>query len=537
MSAHSYDYSQKYLKYKTKYLELQSKLNNQSGGNSKTARNSFFNKVFKNKDMIYGLLKSDTYLIVKLTSKSIELPSEIETDVEALKTNPVLNEIFDIIVDGVDDKIIDEYVKIYLNGKLGGPNSIENIGRYKDAHVELEKLKNNIQALKIEIPATFDSLTDLEDFITKNKSNLDLINQKIKSTQSIVNTHKQIKTEGEQDVEIILDTPKVIIYHPTTEAGAKYYGRETKWCTAATNNNMFSYYNNEGTLYIIIPKSDQKNKFQIHFEHTQLMDATDKPVTPEYVIELLNDEQFINWFNKKIGLDKGLLTGDITIRTWLPYFKEEHNSKIKKLRFANGFNEPLGNYLDKFVNLQELNLGDSFNQPLAKCFDNCTSLQVLTFGIDFNQPLAKSFDNLINLRVLNFGENFNQDLKYSLINLVNLQELNFGWAFNQDINSLYAQTKLQVLTFGHNFNKGLYYSLDYLPNLKVLKFGNNFNNENKPIGDSFEKLVNLQELVFGKEFNQMIYLAIKNLDISILTLPFDYKHTIPYKPNLKIIKV
>ena len=73
--------------------------------------------------------------------------------------------------------------------------------------------------------------------------------------------------------------------------------------------------------------------------------------------------------------------------------------------------------------------------------------------------------------------------------------------------------------------------------MKVLKFGNNFNNENKPIGDSFEKLVNLQELVFGKEFNQMIYLAIKNLDISILTLPFDYKHTIPYKPNLKIIKV
>ena len=96
--------------------------------------------------MIYGLLKSDTYLIVKLTSKSIELPSEIETDVEALKTNPVLNEIFDIIVDGVDDKIIDEYVKIYLNGKLGGPNSIENIGRYYILFL-LEKIGKIIIAL------------------------------------------------------------------------------------------------------------------------------------------------------------------------------------------------------------------------------------------------------------------------------------------------------------------------------------------------------------------------------------------------------
>ena len=108
------NYRQKYLKYKTKYLELQSKLNNQSGGNLKTAKNSFFNKIFKNKDVVYKLLESDKYLDDQLTSKSIELPWDFETDFEEFKKNPVLNEIFDIIVDGIDDKIIDEYINCLL---------------------------------------------------------------------------------------------------------------------------------------------------------------------------------------------------------------------------------------------------------------------------------------------------------------------------------------------------------------------------------------------------------------------------------------
>ena len=86
---------------------------------------------------------------------------EFETDFEEFKANPVLNEIFDIIVDGVDDKFIDEYVKMYLNGQLGGPNSISNAPSYIDAQNQLKKIKHINQVQKLEIPATFDSLSSL----------------------------------------------------------------------------------------------------------------------------------------------------------------------------------------------------------------------------------------------------------------------------------------------------------------------------------------------------------------------------------------
>jgi len=252
MSHQNNIYQQKYLKYKVKYLKLQDILNNVTGGGLATAKNSFFNKIFNNKELMYNLFKADNYLMKKLSEKQLPIFTELKLD--ELKQNLVLNELFSLIVANIDDKLMDEYLKIYLNGNLGSSNSIENKGRYKDQQLKLKKLKDNKQYLKLEIPATFDSLADLEQFIKTNEDNLLKIDKKNQSKRKTNEVHKIIKEEGESDVNIILDTPNLIVYNPTTESGAKFYGRGTRWCTAANNSNMFCYYNNEGPLYIIQSK-------------------------------------------------------------------------------------------------------------------------------------------------------------------------------------------------------------------------------------------------------------------------------------------
>ena len=546
MVGHNYNYRQKYLKYKTKYLELQSELNNQSGGTLITAKNSFFNKIFTNKNVVYRLLESDKYLNDKLTIESIELPQELETDLEKLKENPVLNKIFNIIVDGVDDKMIDEYVKMYLNGKLGEPNSIENATRYLDAQFQLKKLRVKKQSLKLEIPATFNSLTNLEDFIY----------------ETTINNHKLIMKEADQkDVEVVLDTPNLTIYHPKTEDAAKYYGKHTRWCTAATNKNMFSDYNNRGPLYIIIPKSDSKNKFQIHFESLELTNKQDRPVSVSYVSELLNDKEFDKWFNDKIVID--LTDEHLKINGWLPIFTEEYSILIKKLTiiglssdsesvlnslykltnleeldFGSRFDESLSTSLDKLVNLQQLTFGDLFNndnQPLDSSLDKLVNLQQLTFGWDFNngnQPLDSSLDKLVNLKQLTIGSEFDQPLANSLDKLVNLQQLTL-WYYNRPlVNSLDKLINLQELTlFG--FNQPLDSSLDELVNLQQLTFGEEFD---QPLANSLDNLINLQKLTFGWNFNQPFANSLNNLtNLQELTFASTYKHSLPQKPNLKII--
>ena len=64
---------------------------------------------------------------------------------------------------------------------------------------------------------------------------------------------------------IDLQTSKVIVYIPTTVAGSKYYGRNTQWCTASENDNMFNHYSNLSPLYIIQSVSTPIDKYQFHF--------------------------------------------------------------------------------------------------------------------------------------------------------------------------------------------------------------------------------------------------------------------------------
>jgi hypothetical protein len=573
----NHNYRQKYLKYKTKYLELQIKLNNQSGGNLKTAENSFFNKIFTNKEKIYSLLQSDIYLSKKLKDNNLTLPLDIGTKLEVLKENKELKQIFSIIVNSVDNKFVDEYIKMYLNGKLGKPNSIENVCYYIYAQNELKKLRVNNQYLKIEIPATFDSLTDLNDFIIKNKFNLDLIDDKNKSKQKI------IKEEGKDDVEIILSTPNVTIYHPTTEAGSKFYGSGTKWCTAGTNKNMFSDFNNKGPIYIIIPKSGSTEKFQIQFESGQLVYEKNRSTSISYVSKLLNDKEFDKWFNDKII---NLTDGHLKINGWVPIFTEEYSILIKKLTVIYDHVEPFLNHLYKLTNLEELDFGSSFDESLTTSLDKLVNLQQLTFGDFFNnenEPLDSSLDKLVNLKQLTFGYDFNQYLANSLDKLVNLQQLTFGWKFNNGnqpldssldklvnlkqltfdsvfdqpfansldklvnlqqlnlwyynrplANSLDKLTNLQELTlFG--FNQPLGSSLDKLTNLQKLTFGEEFD---QPLTNSLDNLTNLQKLTFSWNFNQPFANSLNNLtNLQELTVASTYKHSLPQKPNLKIIKL
>ena len=500
MSIQNQIYKEKYFKYKNKYLQLQNKLNNVTGGSLTTATNSFFIKIFGNKNLLHEVLETDRFLMDKLLEKQIKLPIITETSVEDLKQNVELNEVFSIIVEGVDGKIMDEYLKIYLDGQLGSTNSIENKGRYKDAQENLKKLRENKQFLNLEVPTTFRSLTELENYIESNEANFIKIAEKNQSKLKTSEKQKALKEEGEAYVELILDTPNVIIYHPTTEAGSKFYGRNTKWCTSGNEDNRFCYYNNQGPLYIIVPKSDPINKYQLHFETESLMNSADDPVTIQYVSTLLKDEEFDNWFNEKLFKKIKIVNEKLIINMLLPIFKEEHNALITRLILGNEinkyqFNEPLGNSLDNLTNLQQLTFGYKFNQSLGNSLNNLTKLEILTFGEAFNELVGNSLDNLTNLQQLTFGYKFNQPVGNSLDNLTKLEKLTFGVDFNKPLgNSLDKLTNLQQLTFGYKFNQPLGNSLDNLTKLEKLTFGEDFN---EPVGNSFDNLTNLQQLTFN----------------------------------------
>lgn len=78
----------------------------------------------------------------------------------------------------------------------------------------------------------------------------------------------------------VYNDAEIRVIHPEDKEAACYYGQGTQWCTAASNNNMFSEYADDGELYILIPKKPKYagEKYQLHFESSSFMNERDIPI-------------------------------------------------------------------------------------------------------------------------------------------------------------------------------------------------------------------------------------------------------------------
>jgi hypothetical protein len=79
----------------------------------------------------------------------------------------------------------------------------------------------------------------------------------------------------------VYEDASVRVVVPEDQAAACYYGRGTRWCTAATKgSNYYGQYSRQGPLYILLPKQPKYTgeKYQLHFPSGQFMDENDDSV-------------------------------------------------------------------------------------------------------------------------------------------------------------------------------------------------------------------------------------------------------------------
>ena len=84
--------------------------------------------------------------------------------------------------------------------------------------------------------------------------------------------------DGDVSAKKIYDDGNILVVIPLTHAASCKYGSHTRWCTTySTADSYFNQYSREGPLFIIIDRQKDE-KWQLHFESGQYMDATDSPV-------------------------------------------------------------------------------------------------------------------------------------------------------------------------------------------------------------------------------------------------------------------
>jgi hypothetical protein len=344
-------------------------------------------------------------------------------------------------------------------------------------------------------------LTGLEALIATYDAELKEIKAAQSSKLSTKMVHKKVREEGENPEARVYTSLYMDIYMPTTKAEAIYYGKNTKWCTAAMDcaHNMFDQYNKQGKLYIIEPKNKiyPNEKYQLHFESKSYMDDKDKAIDLFYLIHnrFKEDNAFNKWIASKLDCEKKL-NKDLPI-----------NNDIELLC-----------YLSTGINIKSITFGELFNQPVNHLPE---SLQTITFGNYFNQPIDNLPKSLQSIRFSPYSE-FNKRVD----NLpASLQSITFGNFFNQPVNHL--PKSLQTITFGYSFDQ----PVDHLPeSLKTITFGDHFDQpvDHLPrslqaitFGDEFNQRVDkLPESLQSIEFNAMFNKPVKKLPRSLQTITF-----------------
>jgi hypothetical protein len=144
----------------------------------------------------------------------------------------------------------------------------EDAGRIHGALSNFEKYKGKLANKDIN---SYKKVSDVEDATAPHEG----------SHASKKAEVRAIKHEG---ADLKYEDEHVQIHHIKTEEAAKHYGKGTKWCTAADNNNMFSHYHQDGPIHVITHKTEKDSegrprKFQFHAASNQFMDEKDNEIS------------------------------------------------------------------------------------------------------------------------------------------------------------------------------------------------------------------------------------------------------------------
>jgi hypothetical protein len=191
------------------------------------------------------------------------------------------------------------------------------ISRFEDILTTIETLLRKYHELKVHraLPA---EMSDIGRYKTKQ----DLI-----KLWNDVNLHHQaLETKLQRaddealpkgNAKVVFDNEEMRVIIPQDKQAACYYGQGTQWCTASTSSaNYFDHYNNDGPLYIIIPKNahHEGEKYQLHFESNQHMNENDGAISIVSLFKSRFKEQSsFDFFNEKGGLSSYISFADATV--------------------------------------------------------------------------------------------------------------------------------------------------------------------------------------------------------------------------------
>ena len=184
------------------------------------------------------------------------------------------------------------------------------IKRFEDILTTIETLLRKYHELKIHraLPAELADIGKVKTSqdLTKLWNDVNLHYQSLET--KLQKAEKELMPKG--NAKELLNNKDVRVIMPQDKQAACYYGQGTQWCTASTTSqNYFDHYNQDGPLYILIPKNPnhEGEKYQLHFDSGQYMNENDDPINLQRLFNYrFTDPSTFEFFDAKGKLSEML---------------------------------------------------------------------------------------------------------------------------------------------------------------------------------------------------------------------------------------
>jgi Domain of unknown function (DUF4116) len=171
---------------------------------------------------------------------------------------------------------------------------LEDLGRVDAALAAFERFKRKLPVEQREL-SRFKKLRDLEalvDPFVKAEAKARLERDLSSATGRELRRLEELKARDESIIMQEGDSLSTIAV-PMTEFSSKWWGRGTKWCTAAEKDNRFAQYHKDAPLIVIVCPDGEKFQMHVKKNDFQFMDNTDAKVGKKIIQERWNEFQSI----------------------------------------------------------------------------------------------------------------------------------------------------------------------------------------------------------------------------------------------------
>lgn len=221
---------------------------------------------------------------------TIMAPYDSEEQFSSLPEEKKISIIANAVLVHIERRVPAKYVpwatRLYITGGINNIEDFGKLGEFIKKHMALRAsgyFKRNPEANNLYGDLfKFKTLSDLGEFIIS-----------IRQEESISNNEKDRQYEKKlfdsKEATLVYDDAEFKIVIPHTEEASIFFGKNTQWCTAATESeNLFDHYNDDGPLYIVLNKKQNK-RWQLHFQTNQFMDENDRHCTLEPVTKFIEN--------------------------------------------------------------------------------------------------------------------------------------------------------------------------------------------------------------------------------------------------------